>query len=212
MSKQESLYGKDNWLHGWTGGDIPFLDMEVLKKTLHEHYHFAKNQAQIYIAKYEYKLYDAKERNQTAHDISLKTLVVVAKKISSGEYEEQGKIEPYIRSIIERQVKDFIRIKVKYSNYDQEAILKQKDVGEETDEPNKSLEELMGECEEEIRASKITHAINNLNLLFKQKFEDKTIEELALTESNTEGGIKSKLRAARKMLHDCIHQKKRVNG
>ena len=67
----------------------------------------------------------------------------------------------------------------------------------------------MADCAEEIRESQIPFAVNNLNLLFRQKSEDKSIDELAEMEKTSSGGIKSRLLLARKMLKECIENKKK---
>jgi DNA-directed RNA polymerase specialized sigma24 family protein len=214
MSKQGSLYGKDNWLHGWTGGDISFLDTTVLEETLTDYYHFTKKWAQIYLSKYRYKpTYQHENNKDMAHDLSVRALFEVAKRKSLGTYEEQGKIEPFIRGIVAKQAAHFLDFDAKHDNYDNTEVLESK-MADDTDfvKDKMDLEDFMKECAEEIRASKIDHAVNNLDLLFKQKHEDKTIEELATSINTSLGGLKQRLRFARKMLQDCINQKKLING
>ena len=208
MSKEQNLYGKDNWLHGWTGGDVSSLNLDILTQVLTDHYLFAKTQGLIYLSKYGYNTQNAFENPQNvANDISLKTLFEVAKLMSNGKYTEQGKIQPYIRTIIERMVLQFIKFKMKHDNYENPEVLALIDDAE-AEEAHNDLEEFMRQCEEEIRHSRIDYAIKNLDLLFLQKFENKSIEELAAVEHTSVGGIKSRLRLARKLLQSCINRKK----
>ena len=207
MSKKESLYEKDNWLHGWAGGDISFLDLKILKEIIDNYYLFTKTQAQIYISKYGYKSHNSDGRSDP-HDISVKALMEVAQMISMNKYEEQGKMEAFIRTIVERKVFKFINYKIKHENHDDLDKLGFMNIDNHMKE-EKSLEEYMQDCEEEIRQSNIPHAINNIDLLYKQKFEDLSIESLAKVENTTDGGIKSRLRSARKILQDCIETKRK---
>ena len=207
MSKKESLYEKDNWLHGWAGGDIPFLDLTILKEIIDNYYLFSKTQAQIYIAKYGYKSYNSDGRSDP-HDISVKALIEIAQMISTNKYEEQGKMEQYLRTIIERKVIRLVNYKFKHENHDDLEKLGLINTDMHLKE-GKSLEEYMQDCEEEIRQSNIPHAINNIDLLYKQKFDDLSIESLAKVENTTDGGIKSRLRSARKILQDCIESKRK---
>jgi DNA-directed RNA polymerase specialized sigma24 family protein len=208
MSKEQNLYGKDNWLHGWTGSDMASLNPDILTQVLTNYYPFSKTQARIYLSKYGYTAHNALENLQNvANDISLKVLFEVAKLMSTDKYTEQGKIEPYIRTIVERMVIRFVQFKMKHDNYENPEILALIDDAE-ADETQQNLETWMKKCEEEIRDSLIDHAVKNLDLLFRQKFENKSIDELAVVENTSVGGIKSRLRLARKMLQDCINQKK----
>ena len=56
MSKEQNLYGKDNWLHGWTVGDMASLNPDILTQVLTNYYPFSKIQARIYLSKYGYKI------------------------------------------------------------------------------------------------------------------------------------------------------------
>ena len=206
MSNKESLYDKDNWLHGWTGGDLPF-DVAVLKALIDSHHEFSLNQTRIYLNKYGYKLSNSVKKNDE-HDIMVKALFEMAKMMSSEKYREQGKIEAYLRTIIERKVIRFLNYKIKHDNHDN---LEKLDLIDDTEDHKTrlSLRDFMADCEEDIRESNIPYAINNLDLLFKQKFQEKSLDELAETEETSIGGIKSRLRLARKMLQDCIENKKK---
>ena len=78
-----SLYEKDNWLHGWTGGDVSF-DTAIFKSLINSYYSFAENQAHIYLNKYGDKLPNwDKNRRQDAHDLSLKALFELAEMMST---------------------------------------------------------------------------------------------------------------------------------
>ena len=205
---KESLYEKDNWLHGWTGGDVSF-DVAIFKSLINNHYSFAENQAHIYLNKYGEKLSNwDKNRRQDAHDLSVKALFKLAEMMSTDKYVEQGKLEAYLRTIIERKALRFVTAKIKHDNHDDLEKLALVDDTEYQKE-KRDLQDFMADCAEEIRESQIPFAVNNLNLLFKQKSEDKSIEELAEIEKTSSGGIKSRLRLARKMLQECIENKKK---
>ncbi len=208
MSKKDNFYEKDNWLHGWSGGDISFIDMDVLKNIANDYYTFSLKQSKIYLNKCGYNVNRGLESwNTVAHDISLSAIFEVAKMITTDKYEEQGKMEQYLGRIIQYKVIRFIKHKTKHDNHDN---LEKYDIVEEANDfsGDKSLEDYMQECEEEIMNSDIFHYVNNLKLFYKQKHEDKSIEELAIVEQTTLGGIKSRLRSARKLLQDCINSKK----
>lgn len=206
MLKKDTLYEKDSWLHGWSGKDITFLDIKVLKETTDNYYSFIKTQTSIYLAKYGYK--PSNKDRDTVHDICINVLFEVIKMISTHKYEEQGKMEAFIRTIVERKVYKFINYKIKHENHDDLDKLGLINTDNHLKE-EKSLEEHMQDCEEEIRLSNSQHIINNIDLLYKQKFENISINELAIIEKTTDGGIKSRLRAARKILQDCIELKRK---
>jgi DNA-directed RNA polymerase specialized sigma24 family protein len=208
MSDKRGLYDKDNWLHGWTGGDMP-LNMDILKSVIDTYYLFSKQQTHIYLNKYGYKIpqWD-KNAGETMHDLALKALFDCVLMMSSDKYEEQGKTEAYLRTIIERKVIRFINYKIKYQNHDNLESLKLIDENAVLTE-KRDAQDFMKDCEEDMRQSNIPHAVNNLNLLLKQKFEEKSVEALALEEQTSVGGIKSRLRLVRQMLRECIENKQR---
>ena len=203
-----SLYEKDNWLHGWTGGDVSF-DTAIFKSLINSYYSFAENQAHIYLNKYGDKLSNwDKNRRQDAHDLSLKALFELAQMMSTNKYVEQGKLEAYLRTIIDRKALRFVTAKIKHDNLDDFEKLTLIDDNEHQKE-KRDLQDFMADCAEEIRESRVPFAVNNLDLLFKQKSEDKSIDELAEMEKTSSGGIKSRLLLARKMLRECIEIKKK---
>ena len=203
-----SLYEKDNWLHGWTGNDVSF-DTAILKSLIDSYYAFAENQAHIYLNKYGDKLSNwDKNRRQDAHDLSVKALFELAEMMSTDKYVEQGKLEAYLRTIIERKAIRFVNAKIKHDNHDDLEKLALIDDTEYQKE-KRNLQDFMAECAEDIRESRVPFAVNNLDLLFKQKSEGKSIEKLAEIEKTSIGGIKSRLLLARKMLNECIENKKK---
>jgi DNA-directed RNA polymerase specialized sigma24 family protein len=208
MSKKDNFYEKDNWLHGWAGGDISFLDLDILKKIATAYYPFSLKQSKIFLNKYGFNVTVSLEKwESVAHDISLNAIFEMSKMITLEKYDEQGKMEQYLGRIIQWKVLRFMKHKAKHENHDDlEKLGMTETTSNLTDE--KSLEEYMQECEEEIMNSDIFHYANNLKLLYKQKHEDKSIEELADVEQTSAGGIKSRLRSARKLLEECIKSKR----
>jgi hypothetical protein len=125
-----------------------------------------------------------------------------------GKYEEQGKIQAFIRIMIERSVLHFLKLNAKKFNVESiENIENTK--GEMSFTFEKDTLDFLRECEDELKNADMPHVVNNVTLIYRQKHEHLSIAELSQLTGNTEGGVKKRLLSARALLAECIENKQK---
>ena len=206
MFDKNTIYKKDKWLNEWVGGDVSdLIDLDILKNLMLQYYGFSVKQAHIYLNKYAFPVFFVQENSETvAKDISLKVLFDVASNVSQRKYQEQGKMEAYIRAFVECHVRRFL----KFKNYLTQSLETTPLENKEDEIVDNSVEQFLDDCQEEVMQSGVIHAIRNVELLYQQKTFGKSLDELAEVEKTSVGNIKKQLWSARRILFDCVQKKK----